>query len=76
MSEKKKFDKLSSGMELIRGGVEINGMTPMACNCSDTGAYSYGSAGSSGCACGCPAATAEGLFKKTKKGPSGDIPTP
>lgn len=65
-SKKSKPKTLGSGMKLIRGGVELDVEIAMACACEPVDCHSYGSQGSSGCACDCwgSAGSGENNFNK------------
>ncbi|MCU0289277.1 MAG: hypothetical protein MUF15_23135 [Acidobacteria bacterium] len=53
-SKKKEFEPLGPGMELIRGGVELEENSDwIICSCDPAEAYTSGQQGGSGCACGC-----------------------
>ncbi|MDQ1350415.1 MAG: hypothetical protein QG657_717 [Acidobacteriota bacterium] len=53
-SKKKEFEPLGPGMELIRGGVELESTSDwIFCSCTPAEAYTSGQQGNSGCACGC-----------------------
>jgi hypothetical protein len=53
-SKKQDFEPLGPGMELIRGGVELDVTSDwIICACDPAEAYTYGQQGNSGCACGC-----------------------
>jgi len=67
MKPKKEIKSLGSGMELIRGGVELSGVMATSCNCDPSEILAGGSVGGSGCACDCPTLSINNGFWKSQK---------
>lgn len=70
MKTKKENCSLGSGMELIRGGVELSGAMATSCNCDPSEILAGGQVGGSGCACDCDTyGINDGFWKSQKKRP-------
>ena len=68
MKQKKETSPLGSGMELIRGGVELNGVMATSCNCDPSDILCGGQLGGSGCACDCDTTGINDGFWKSQTG--------
>lgn len=73
MKSKGKTKPLGSGMELIRGGVEMSGVILTSCNCDPSSILCGGDVGGSGCACNCDTfGISDGFWKAQRMKPPVD----